>query len=211
MSRSVLLVTHGGRPEAVALAGRVAASLTGAGLTVRAPVDDLAETGPMEVDPAADPAAASAGCELVVVLGGDGTILRGAELARPHDVPLLGVNLGHVGFLAEAEVEQVEAVVAAIVERKWAVEERMTLGVQARVGTKTIAVDWAVNEVSVEKAARERMLEVVLEVDDRPLSRWGCDGVVVATPTGSTRPSGGRGGGAARSSPSPWSSPSAPW
>ena len=185
-TRSVLLVTHGGRPEAVQLARRVAASLVDAGMVVRAHVDDLAETGPLAVVPIVDDDAASMDCELVVVLGGDGTILRGAELARPHDVPLLGVNLGHVGFLAEAEVEQVEAVVHAIVDRQWAVEERMALQVVARHGSKPITTTWAVNEASVEKASRERMLEAVLEVDGRPLSRWGCDGVVVATPTGST-------------------------
>lgn len=183
--RSVLLVAHGGRPEAVALARRVTDSLGAAGISVRVLADDLAEIGPLDASPVtADDAAA--GCELVVVLGGDGTILRGAELARPHDVPLLGVNLGHVGFLAEAEVEDVEAVVEAIVDRRWAVEERTALQVTARLGTTPVASTWAINEASVEKAARERMLEVVLEVDGRPLSRWGCDGVVVATPTGST-------------------------
>jgi NAD+ kinase len=135
---------------------------------------------------AVDAEHAAQGCELVVVLGGDGTILRGAELARPYDVPLLGVNLGHVGFLAEAEVEEVSRVVRAVVDRTWTVEERTTLDVLVTLDGATIARTWALNEASVEKVSRERMLEVLVEVDDRPLSRWGCDGVVAATPTGST-------------------------
>jgi NAD+ kinase len=184
--RHVLLVTHGGRAEAVEHVRRVAAALSAAGVVVRAHVEEIAETGPLPVVAVEDDATASRDCELVVVLGGDGTILRGAELARPHDVPLLGVNLGHVGFLAEAEVDEVEAVVRAIVERTWTVEERLALQVTARLGRRTVADTWAINEASVEKAARKRMLDTVLEVDDRPLSRWSGDGVVVATPTGST-------------------------
>jgi NAD+ kinase len=121
-----------------------------------------------------------------MVLGGDGSILRGAELARPHGTPVLGVNLGHVGFLAEAEVDDLERIVEVVVDRSYTVEERMTLAVEVRSGDELIFDTWALNEASVEKGAREKMLEVLVEVDDRPLSRWGCDGVVVATPTGST-------------------------
>lgn len=184
--REVLLVTHGGRAEAVEHARRVADALRTAGIVVRAHVEEVAEIDGASVVPVADDATAAAGCELVIVLGGDGTILRGLELARPHDVPLLGVNLGHVGFLAEAEVDEVEAVVHAVVDRSWAVEERMALRVVARHGSRVVADTWAINEASVEKGSRERMLEALLAVDDRPLSRWGCDGVLVATPTGST-------------------------
>lgn len=185
-SREVLLVTHGGRREAVEHARRVALALTEAGIVVRAHVEEIAEVAGLTVVPVTEDATAAAGCELVIVLGGDGTILRGLELARSHDVPLLGVNLGHVGFLAEAEVDEVEAVVRAVVERRWAVEERMALQVVVHLGSRVIARTWAINEASVEKGARERVLDALLEVDGRPLSRWGCDGVLVATPTGST-------------------------
>ncbi|MBE3076715.1 MAG: NAD kinase, partial [Actinobacteria bacterium] len=126
------------------------------------------------------------GCELVCVLGGDGAILRGAALSRGTDAPLLGINLGHVGFLAEAEREKLGETVERIVARDYVVEERMTLEVTATHDGEVIARSWALNEVTVEKAARERMLEVTLEIDGRPLSTWGCDGVVLATPTGST-------------------------
>lgn len=185
--RSVLLVTHASRPEAQVLAAEVARALTAASVEVRVCDDDelAPESGGDWTVVAGDEAAAD-GAELVVVLGGDGTILRGAERARHGDVPLLGVNLGHVGFLAEAEREAVDDVVRAIVERKWHVEERTALDVSVLVGGESVHRTWALNEASLEKAARERMVDVLVEIDGRPLSRWGCDGVVCATPTGST-------------------------
>jgi NAD+ kinase len=129
---------------------------------------------------------AAAGCELIVVIGGDGTILRAAEHARESGTPLLGINLGHVGFLAEADPDGIDHAIDAIVERRYRSEERLTIDVSVRRGEELLASTWALNEASVEKASRERMLEVEVEVDGRPLSRWGCDGVVCSTPTGST-------------------------
>jgi NAD+ kinase len=122
----------------------------------------------------------------MLVIGGDGTLLRAAELARPAGVPLLGVNLGHVGFLAEAEPEDLSEAVDQVVEGKCEIEQRMTVDVAVRANGDVTTMTWALNEASVEKGARERMLDMVMEVDGRPLSRWGCDGVVFATPTGST-------------------------
>jgi NAD+ kinase len=124
--------------------------------------------------------------ELVIVLGGDGTILRAAELARGCSAPLLGVNLGHVGFLAESDKEDLAETVARALARDYLVEERMTLSVRVKVDAEVVFETWALNEATVEKASRERMLEVVIEVDGRPLSSFGCDGVVMSTPTGST-------------------------
>lgn len=186
--RRILLVAHPRRKEAHDLAGGVVERLHAAGIEVallpgEAAAVDL--TGSPNVIPA-DPANPAQGCELVCVLGGDGTILRGAEMSRGTGVPVLGVNLGHVGFLAEAEREDLNATVERIVAREYTVEERMTLEVVARLDGQQIAQSWALNEVTVEKAARERMLELTVEIDGRPLSTWGCDGVVAATPTGST-------------------------
>ncbi|MGA1661177.1 MAG: NAD kinase [Candidatus Nanopelagicales bacterium] len=185
--RSVLRVSHDTRHDVHELAAEVARALRDSDVDVRVCDDDgLAggETTDWIVVPADEEAAD--GAELVVVLGGDGTILRGAERARHGDVPLLGVNLGHVGFLAEAEREAVDDVVHAIVERQWLVEERTALDVAVLVGGRIVHRTWALNEVSLEKAARERMVDVLVGIDGRPLSRWGCDGVVCATPTGST-------------------------
>ena len=131
-------------------------------------------------------AAAAEDAEMVIVLGGDGTLLRAAELARPAGAPLLGVNLGHVGFLAETEPDDLAGAVSQVVEHQYTVEERMTVEVTVRQDGIVLAATWALNEASVEKVARQRMIEVVTEIDGRPLSRWACDGVVCATPTGST-------------------------
>ena len=120
------------------------------------------------------------------MLGGDGTILRAAELVRESATPLLGINLGHVGFLAEAERESLDESVHKALNREYQIEERMTLSVRVKVDTKIVYKTWALNEATVEKASRERMLEVVIEIDGRPLSSFGCDGVVMSTPTGST-------------------------
>lgn len=126
--------------------------------------------------------------ELVVVFGGDGTILRAAEWAVPNGIPLLGVNLGHVGFLAELERSDATNLVDRVVARDYEVEQRTCLEVELRdrPGGEVVWSSFAVNEVSLEKAARERMIEVLVDIDGQPLSRWGTDGVLVATPTGST-------------------------
>jgi NAD+ kinase len=124
--------------------------------------------------------------ELAVVLGGDGTILKAAELVRASQTPLLGINLGHVGFLAESEKNEISSTMARVVAKDYLVKERMTLDVAVKLDGKEVYRTWALNEATVEKSARERMLEVVVEVDGRPLSSFGCDGIVVSTPTGST-------------------------
>jgi NAD+ kinase len=192
LDRRVLLLAHRGRPDVRELAHVFCKSLARYGLGVRMPAEDARELG-FETD-GVDPEVettdslddAGHGCELAIVLGGDGTILRAAELTRLSATPLLGVNLGHVGFLAEAEPEDAESTIEAIVERRYTAEDRLTIDVAVYRGTHLLARTFALNEASVEKAARQRMLEVVVGIDGRPLSRWGCDGVVCATPTGST-------------------------
>ena len=186
--RAILLVVHPRRPDAAGLAAEVVARLTASGVRVSLDplsADILDATTRSLVHPAQlpDPAA---GCELVLVLGGDGTILRGAEWSRSAHVPLLGVNLGHVGFLAETEREHAHATIDRILDREYSITERMTLDVVAHVDGREVARSFALNEATVEKAARERMLELTVEIDGRPISTWGCDGVVMATPTGST-------------------------
>jgi NAD+ kinase len=187
--RRVLLVAHLGRPEVRDLARVFVKSLTGHGLTVRLAAEDapdleLVDGSEVEVTDSLDDAGRD--CELAIILGGDGTILRAAELTRRSATPLLGVNLGHVGFLAEAEPEHAEATIDAVVHRRYVAEDRLTLDVLVTHQGRELVRTFALNEASVEKAARQRMLDVVVGIDGRPLSRWGCDGVVCATPTGST-------------------------
>lgn len=187
--RCILVVAHTGRAESLSAAVDVVRLLRAAG--VRPVVDDeslddvRSATGEGELLVLGVDIEVGE-LELVIVLGGDGTILRAAELARGGSAPLLGINLGHVGFLAESERDDLASAVGRALERDYLVEERMTLAVRVKLGVDVIYETWALNEATVEKASRERMLEVVIEVDGRPLSSFGCDGVVMSTPTGST-------------------------
>jgi NAD+ kinase len=184
--RTVLVVAHVGRPAALRSARLVVDRLTAAGVTVRILGPEAAELRCAGADVVPATPAAAQDAEMVIVLGGDGTLLRAAEMARPAGAPLLGVNLGHVGFLAETELDDLAGAVSQVVEHQYTVEERMTVEVTVRQDGTVLTTTWALNEASVEKANRQRMIEVVTEIDDRPLSRWACDGVVCATPTGST-------------------------
>jgi NAD+ kinase len=133
----------------------------------------------------ADPSAAE-GCELVLALGGDGTFLRAAELARNANIPVLGINLGRIGFLAEAEADAIDSVLEHVIARSYRIEERLTLDIAVRIKGEVIGRGWALNDASLEKGPRLGVLGVVVEVDGRPVSTFGCDGVLVSTPTGST-------------------------
>jgi NAD+ kinase len=189
-TRNVLVVAHARRADTIAAADRVIAALRAAGIRPVVPGDDpeLQEA----LHDAADIAivgdqVAVGDIELAIVLGGDGTILRAAELVRAGRAPILGINMGHVGFLAEIEADVIDDAIRRVIDRDYEVEERMALAVQVEDADGTaVFTTWALNEATVEKAARERMMEVVIEIDGRPLSSFGCDGVVVATPTGST-------------------------
>lgn len=183
--RSVLLVAHTSRRQIVTLADRTAAQLLDAGLEVRMLGSESAACT-SERARVVETADAAHGCELVLALGGDGTFLRAAELARPAGVPMLGVNLGHVGFLAEADPRSLGAAVDAIVSRRYGVEERVTVDAEILLDGEVANTAWALNEASVERTNRERMLEIAVAVDERPLLRFGCDGLLCATPTGST-------------------------
>jgi NAD+ kinase len=196
--RTILMVVHTGRDEVTETARRVEKVLGENGIGLRvlsAEAVDRATVHPAPEDARgigvdvevvdADERAAE-GCELVIVLGGDGTFLRAAELARNVEIPVLGVNLGRIGFLAEAEADNIDTVLEHVVSRDFRVEERMTLDVVVRVEGRIVNRGWALNEASLEKGPRLGVLGAVLEVDGRPVSAFGCDGVLVATPTGST-------------------------
>jgi NAD+ kinase len=182
----MLVLAHTGKVGALRSARLVIDRLTAAGIEVRITDAEAPELSCPAVTVMPTGPGAAKDAELVIVLGGDGALLRAAEIARPAGTPLIGVNLGHIGFLAEAEPDGLAETVDRLVAGDYRVEERMTIDVVARDNGNELARTWALNEATVEKAARERMIEVIIEVDGRPLSRWGCDGVVCATPTGST-------------------------
>jgi len=181
--REVLLVLHPTRPEAKELAGSIVKTLSAEGFSFISSAD----TGISGVTQVASEQVRQrySEIELVLVLGGDGTILRGAEQIHGSNIPVLGINLGHVGFLAEiGKPSQIE-IISAIRDKKYKTEKRMTLAYQVFRGDELVTKGWALNEVTVERST-EAMIELFVQVDHRPLSRWGCDAVICATPTGST-------------------------
>lgn len=188
MSRKMLIVCHPGRPDAIDAAHGVIASLHDAGVT---PVI-AAEQAPAITDGlAVNPEVLASGVtptdiELGIVLGGDGTILLAAEILRGSGAPLLGVNLGHVGFLAESEKDDLAFTIDQALAGGYQVDERLALDVIVEHGGLQTFHTFALNEATVEKADRARMVEIALEVDGRPVSSFGADGVVLSTPTGST-------------------------
>src|SRR5664279_571682 len=181
--RRVLLVAHTGRPEVARTAAAAWKRLGDAGIEL---VSLAGESGELELAVFDPHDHSHAPIEIVLALGGDGTLLRAAEHARPLSVPVLGVNLGRVGFLAEADVDQLDVTLDAIIDHRYRISSRMTVEVTVEHEGRLIATGWALNEISVEKGTRERILDVVVEVDGHGVSAYGCDGVLCATPTGST-------------------------
>ena len=173
--KTVLLVTHPTRPEAISTANELTKILNGKQINVYATI---------KTDGANDFKATDQ-IDLAVVLGGDGTMLRAAEIFRGKQVPILGINLGHVGFLAEIERPSLTEIVDAIAAGTFSIEERMSLNYQLLRGGKIIQSGWALNEVVVERNDHQ-MIDLFVQIDHRPLSRWWCDAVICATPTGST-------------------------
>ena len=173
--RNCLLVVHPTRAEALSAAQVFVKELGNSGFQIYANID-LSNTKLFSDDVTV---------EVALVLGGDGTILRAAELVRKQNAPVLGVNLGHVGFLAEVEKPSTTEIVKAIIDKSYETEERMILNYQLLRAGKEIASGWALNEVIIERNDHQ-MIEVFTQIDHRPLSRWGCDAVICATPTGST-------------------------
>ncbi|MBW8766826.1 MAG: NAD kinase [Geodermatophilales bacterium] len=185
--RRVLLTAHTGRRDIVELARTSAKRLMDGGIVVRVVEQEAADLAIPGAEVAHADAEAAVGAEIVLMFGGDGTFLRAAELARYADAALMGVNLGRVGFLAETEPEAVEETLSAIERCLYSVEERLALDVDViDCEGAVVGGTWALNEVSVEKAERSRVLDVVIAIDGRPLTSFGCDGVLCATPTGST-------------------------
>ena len=177
--RNLLLVCNPTRVEAVEAAQNLATEFIKGGFALFT-ISDISIQGVTQCTLESLPT-----LEVGVVLGGDGTMLRAAEVARKYEIPLLGVNLGHVGFLAEVEKVSLAAIVAAITDKKYVIDSRMVLKYLVIRKGRQIAHGWALNEVTVERE-RTTMVELFLEIDGRPISRWGCDGLIASTPTGST-------------------------
>lgn len=200
--RRFLLFAHTGRRAALSALRAVLQELTGRGVTpvlvgeqideiCAQPADQLPEglTDLLRDEHVhrVNAVHADDGTELAIVLGGDGTILRALELVRDADVPVHGVNLGHVGFLAESEAEDLATTVARLLDGDYAIEQRSALEITVRDRTDAVlTTGWALNEASLEKSDRRKMVYAAVEIDGRPVSSFGCDGVLLSTSTGST-------------------------
>ena len=178
-SRSAILVINATRDEAVKAATTLTSLLNAADFLCST-ASDVTINGLQKVAVEDLPEA-----EIVIVLGGDGTILRGAEISSPRGIPLLGVNLGHVGFMAEVEKLSFDAVAASVIAKSYTIDPRMLLSYSVDRKGSEITSGWALNEVTIART-ESTMVELLVQVDHRPLSRWGCDGLIAATPTGST-------------------------
>jgi len=184
--KSVLIVSSAIDKAAASAAMSVCESLSARGVTCFFPTEDLSRISELVENTSQLKEYVDETVEMAIVLGGDGSILRAAEVLRQRPAPILGVNLGHVGFMAEAEKEEIDQALDSVMSSRFSVRERTTLNVSVWEGGNEVFKSWALNEVAVEKNSRERMIEVVLEVEKRPLSSFGCDGVLVSTATGST-------------------------
>ena len=180
--RSIVLVLHPTRKEAHQLANEIVPNLRKIGIQVATSSEGINEA---DLRSDSEILSLAKNAELILVLGGDGTILRGAEIAHGSETPVLGINLGHVGFLAQIERPSNSDLIKAIADKNYLIEKRMTLSYQVERKGSVVAQGWALNEVAIERNT-EAMIELFVQIDQRPLSRWGCDGVICATPTGST-------------------------
>jgi NAD+ kinase len=177
--RRVVIFINPSRSEAVVAAEELAALLTEENFELVTPTEvAVRNIEQVSIDLIGD-------VEVAVVLGGDGTILRGAEVTLLREIPLLGINLGHVGFLAEVEKPSISAIAQSIVDKSYVYENRMVLGYSVQRNGQEISQGWALNEITVERDSTT-MVELFVEIDRRPLSHWGCDGLICSTPTGST-------------------------
>lgn len=183
-ARHVGIVVHGGRQDALAAAADAAALLRDSGVTaVGCDADGLRAEG---ID-LREASSFAEGLDVVLVFGGDGTFLRAAYLARDRGVPLLGANLGRLGFLAETERGEVAAAIARLVAGDYAVEERMTLRVEVLDAAGVAqAGSWALNEASIERGEPQRLIVLEVSVSETLFARVPADGLICATPTGST-------------------------
>jgi NAD+ kinase len=178
------LFLHGERDEATTLGRWLAEALAKRGIEVCAPTADAARLG--EPVRAEDEAAFGEGLDLVFALGGDGTLLRAAALTVASGTPLLGVNLGRLGFLAELERGELEAALDKISQDGFEIESRMTLEGEVVVGEQTLERFIAVNDVIVSKVTPGRLIKLDVAIDGVPFTTFAADGLIVATPTGST-------------------------
>lgn len=182
----IALVVHHGRPDALVAAGAMVERLHAAGHSVWvdssghdvASHPNIFDSQPMDT------------ADLVVAIGGDGTVLRAVHMVAPSRIPILGINSGRLGYLTQAELvdrdDVLDRLLAGEVEGGWSVEERMMISVTATDDNGNTTTHQVLNEVVVEKLNSGNTVDLHVDIDSRPFISFATDGLIVATPTGST-------------------------
>lgn len=124
--------------------------------------------------------------QLVLVLGGDGTLLGVARAMPSRPVPILGINLGRLGFLTETTLQELDGVLSNVLEGRFQIEERMMLQARLVRGRKTVTGQRLLNDAVINKSALARILEMDVEIDRQFVATYHADGLIISTPTGST-------------------------
>jgi NAD+ kinase len=182
--RALGLVPHRDRPAALELARTIAAWFTERSVEVRIP-KELGRA--IELDATAVEADAFApGLDLVISLGGDGTMLHAVQLVYSAEVPVLGVNVGQLAYLSEVEPAEVEQVLPRLLALDFRVSERMMLAVDVEAGGESLATSYALNEAVLEKPRTGHLINLDVSVNGSSFTSYAADGIIVATPTGTT-------------------------
>ena len=186
-----VLVVHFARAGAEDVVRRAVAALEASGHTCEVRVPEGIGSTPAPDDlrdrVVAFSDAVAESTDLIISLGGDGTFLRASRLARAADIPVIGVNVGRLGFLAEIETEDLEHALELLGDGRYTVEERsvLTVALTDAEGTDR-GTGWALNDVAIEKAARQRLVRLEVSVGTTPFAALAADAVIIATSTGST-------------------------
>ena len=181
---TVGLVLHHEREHAAKLAGELAAWLEDGGHTVRLPAADAEIAGLGHLG--CDPDALAPGLDVAASLGGDGTMLRTVDLVAAYDVPVLGVNIGQLGYLTEVEPDDARTALQAVLAGEHRIEQRMLIAVTVEREGEQPETHLALNEAVLEKTPMGHTVRLAVHVDDDFFTTYAADGLIVATPTGST-------------------------
>lgn len=181
--RKVAVIAKIGPPQAVRIAAEMGRWLGERGVDV---LFDSQTAAALELEDGLPRGTLPPHLDLVVVAGGDGTLLSVARAAAPRGIPILGINLGGLGFLTELQPDELFTGLERVLGGDYDIEERQTLRVRYRRNDKVLKEYALLNDIVITKAALARMIDVAVRVDDDEVATYTSDGLIVATPTGST-------------------------
>jgi len=176
-----LIIFNLSKSGAAALSAKIADILRGAGITPCVFGENAVYAEKVGAEIVGSPAA----CNYIITVGGDGTILRWGKVAADYDIPLLGVNLGRLGFMASVETEEIGKI-PELLSGEHHISRRMMLNVELVRDGKTVLCERALNDVTASRSSRSKLPEFVVSCGETEVSRVRADGIILSTPTGST-------------------------